>query len=307
MTRHRSDQRFDFLANPWAFVRAWRFVSRRSKCAGLDGSSLLNRLGFAAIPRLAMADPTSNRHRLVLLISIASASVISALAQSPSVQLPVQSVRTMTLPLVSSVIPNDFNTEKSAAPKRLFGVVPNFRADQYQETYAPLTTAQKFEIGRHDSFDWPNYFLLLGYAAQSQITSTAGKQKSIATGFLGSYSRSVVDQIAGSYITEAILPSLLHEDPRFFRLGSGTFWRRTSNAVCAVVISRRDNGTRGSVYSEILGNAGVVALSNLYYADDRSAPKSLERYGLAIGNDMVSNLLTEFWPDIRRRFTNPRH
>lgn len=139
------------------------------------------------------------------------------------------------------------------------------------------------------------------------MASTAGKQKSIAIGFLGSYSRSIVDQIAGSYITEAILPSLLHEDPRFFRLGSGTFWRRTSNAVCAVVINRRDDGTKGFAYSEFFGNAGVVALSNIYYADDRSAQKSLERYGFSIGNDMVSNLLTEFWPDIRRGFTSIRH
>src|SRR5512141_258959 len=52
---------------------------------------------------------------------------------------------------------------------RLFGVIPNYRASETLETYKPLTTAEKYHIAFEDSFDWPNFFLLAGYAAQSQV------------------------------------------------------------------------------------------------------------------------------------------
>src|SRR5579872_491890 len=54
---------------------------------------------------------------------------------------------------------------------RLFGVIPNYRASETLETYKPLTTAEKYHIAFQDSFDWPNFFLLAGYAAQSQIAA----------------------------------------------------------------------------------------------------------------------------------------
>jgi hypothetical protein len=61
-----------------------------------------------------------------------------------------------------------------------------------------------------------------------------------------------------------------------------------------------DGGTRFNI-SEVLGNMGVTAVSTFYYPDSQSAANALERYGLALGNDAISNLLTEFWPDLRRR------
>ncbi|MFL6452150.1 MAG: hypothetical protein ACJ746_31465 [Bryobacteraceae bacterium] len=240
---------------------------------------------------------------LLLVLSLAAFRLNPALAQSPANQLPIDPALATTRFIAAPLAPSHAASQDPAVSKRLLGVIPNFRADQYHEQYIPLSTAQKFEIARHDSFDWPNYLLLVGYAAQTQMSSEAGHHKNVGVGFRDSYVRSVADQVAGSYITEAILPSLLHEDPRFFRLGSGTFRHRAFHATSAVMINRRDNGTRGFAYSEMLGNAGSVALSNLYYSEDRSASNALERYSMTIGNDMISNLLTEFWPDIRRRLT----
>jgi hypothetical protein len=191
--------------------------------------------------------------------------------------------------------------------KRLFGVIPNYRADQNLASYTPLTTSEKYHIARSDSFDWPNYFLLAGYALQSQIASGGFKHNGGVTGFAKFYARGLGDQIMGSYVTEAILPSLLHEDPRFFRLGSGSFWHRTSYAASRIFVTRMDNGSNRFNISEIAGNAGVVALTRLYYPDSLSAGESVERYGMQLGNDAISNLLTEFWPDIKHhlRFRRP--
>jgi hypothetical protein len=185
--------------------------------------------------------------------------------------------------------------------KRLFGVIPNYRADEYQVHYTPISTAQKFKIARSDSFDWPNYFLLAGYALQSQVAAGGFTHSGGLNGFGRFYSRSVADQVVGAYTTEAILPSLLHEDPRYFRLGSGPILSRALYAASRIFVTKRDDGTTGFYVSEIIGNMGVTAFGTLYYPDSRTASSALERYGMSIGNDMISNMLTEFWPDIKRK------
>jgi len=185
--------------------------------------------------------------------------------------------------------------------KRLFGVIPNYRADQLQGVYKPISTREKFLIARGDSFDWPNYFLLVGYALQSQIASNGFKHNGGIESFGEFYARGMADQVIGSYFTEAILPSLLHEDPRFFRLGIGSVWRRAYYAATRVFVTRLDNGGSSFNVSEVVGNMGVVAVTTFYYPNSQSASEAVERYGMALGNDAISNLLTEFWPDIKRR------
>lgn len=184
--------------------------------------------------------------------------------------------------------------------KRLFGVIPNYKADQFKAEYTPLSVREKFAIAHSDSFDWPNYFLLVGYALQSQVAEGGFSHNGGMNGFAAAYSRSVGDQIIGSYVTEAIMPSLFHEDPRFFRLGSGTVSHRAYNAVSRIFVTRRDDGRSTFNISEVAGNAGVVALTTVYYPESRTAGEAFERFSMALGNDMISNLITEFWPDVRR-------
>ena len=191
--------------------------------------------------------------------------------------------------------------------KRLFGIIPNYRADQAQDSYKPLATAEKYRIARSDSFDWPNYFLLAGFALQSQVAAGGFSHNGGFTGFTQYYARAFGDQIIGSYITEAIFPSLLHEDPRFFRLGSGTFWHRVTYAASRVLITRADSGKARLYVSELAGNAAVVAITSSYYPDSRSPAEGAERFGMALGNDAISNLMTEFWPDIKRRLRFGHH
>lgn len=191
--------------------------------------------------------------------------------------------------------------------KRLFGVIPNYRASQTLETYKPLTTAEKYHIAFEDSFDWPNFFLLAGYAAQSQIAADGFHHNGGMPGFAKFYARGFSDQIIGSYVTDAILPSLLHEDPRYFRLGTGTFWRRTYYAASRIFVTRRDNGKPSFNVTEIAGNIGVDAITTWYYPESQSAGEGLERFGMQLGNDVISNLLTEFWPDIKHRLRPLQH
>jgi hypothetical protein len=209
------------------------------------------------------------------------------------------SERTAAVPLAEP--PAAKTSEPLPVSKRLFGVIPNYRADQNTDSYQPLTVAQKFKIAREDSFDWPNFPLLVGYALQAQVAAGGFHHNGGLEGFGEYYARGFADQVIGSYVTEAMLPSLFHEDPRFFRIGTGSFGHRVAYAASRVFVTRGDNGKMRFFASEVVGNAGVAALSSLYYPNSGSPSEISEHYAMQLGNDAVSNMLTEFWPDIRLR------
>jgi len=202
------------------------------------------------------------------------------------------------------------SAQPSAAPagaeldpvsKRLFGVIPNYKADQKTDAYEPLTVAGKYQIARQDSFDWPNFPLLAGYALQAQVAAGGFSHNGGMKGFGEYYARGFGDQVIGSYLTEAILPGLLHEDPRFFRIGTGTFWHRISYAASRIFVTKCDDGKTRLYKSEVFGNVGVVAISSLYYPNSGALGEMAEHYAMQLGNDAISNILTEFWPDIKHR------
>lgn len=190
--------------------------------------------------------------------------------------------------------------------RRMFGVIPNYRASQHMADYKPLTTREKYTIARKDSFDWPNFPILFGYAVQNQIAAGGFTHNGGVRGFAEYYSRSVADNVIGTYVTEAILPSLLHEDPRFFRYGQGPVFARARHAIATVFITLNNAGQMKFNISEVVGNAGVAAIGRLYNPEGSFASEALEHWGLSLGNDMMSNLLTEFWPDIKRHML-PHH
>ncbi len=190
---------------------------------------------------------------------------------------------------------------------RLFGVIPNYRASDMLETYKPLTTAEKYHMAFQDSFDWPNFFLLAGYAAQSQVAAGGFHHNGGLQGFGEYYARGFSDQIIGSYVTDAIMPTLLHEDPRYFRMGTGSFGRRIYYAASRIFVTRLDNGKSRFNITEIAGNMGIDAITTWYYPESQTAAKGAERFGMQLGNDAISNILTEFWPDIKHRLRPLQH
>jgi hypothetical protein len=102
-------------------------------------------------------------------------------------------------------------------------------------------------------------------------------------------------------MTESIMPSVLHEDPRYFRLGTGGAWHRAGYALSRVFVTRTDSGGRRFNFSEWLGNATAVTISNAYYPDTRTASDNAERLFIACATDAFSQVLKEFWPDVKRK------
>jgi hypothetical protein len=108
--------------------------------------------------------------------------------------------------------------------------------------------------------------------------------------------------MVGNMITEGFLPVLMHDDPRFFRSGTGSTGARLKSAVRQIFITRTDSGSSRFNAPEWLGSGIGTGISNLYYTDKRTVGSNMQRFGMQIGMDTLSNLVKEFWPDIKQRF-----
>ena len=191
--------------------------------------------------------------------------------------------------------------------KRIFGIIPNNRTWPSLKDYKPLSTREKFGIARQDSFDRGTVILAAAFAADAQLTNANPAFGQGAKGYASYFGASYADFVIGNYMSEAIFPTLLHQDPRYFRRGIGSTWSRLRYSMGQIVLTHSDSGRTQLNYSEILGNSTAVAISNAYYQDNRSATNSAAKLGTQIGVDMASNVLKEFWPDVSRKFSRKNH
>lgn len=198
--------------------------------------------------------------------------------------------------------PNSSAQESGGGKHRILWVIPNYRAEENAESAKPLFPGGKFKIALYDSFD-PSAFLVAGfYAGLAMAQNQHRGYGEGAEGFGRYYGAAFGDQGIGNFMTEAILPSAFHQDPRYFTKRSGGFWSRAGYAVSREVITRGDNGGSQFNISEIGGTAVAGAIANAYYPDEeRTAGKAAVRWGTTIGLNASYNLLKEFWPDVRRK------
>jgi hypothetical protein len=190
--------------------------------------------------------------------------------------------------------------------KRILGIIPNNRTWPSLKGYRPLSTREKFEIARQDSFDRGTVILAAAFAADAQLTNANPSFGQGTRGYARYLGASYADFVMGNYMSEAIYPTLLHQDPRYFRRGVGSKRSRLGYSIGQIFWTHTDSDRTQFNYSEILGNSTAVAISNVYYQDNRNASDSATKLGVQIGVDMVSNILKEFWPDVSRRFWKNR-
>ncbi len=186
--------------------------------------------------------------------------------------------------------------------KRIFGVVPNNRTTENSIPFHPITAKQKVTIAFKDSFDWPVYPTAGAFALLYQLENQNPSFGQGMAGYARRLATSYADQTLGNMMTEGFVPVLTHEDPRYFRLGEGSFKHRAWYAVTQIFVTRTDSGHRTFNFSEWGGNAAAVAISNAYYPDTRDARDNVEKLFIQCGTDAFSNELKEFWPDVKRHF-----
>jgi len=224
--------------------------------------------------------------------------ILFASAYSPSLSFGQQS-SSGNLTESGNVAPQTLPLED----KRILGIIPNNRTSASLKDYKPLSSKEKFEIARQDSFDRGTVVLAAAFAADAQLTNANPSFGQGVRGYNRYFGASYGDFIIGNYMSEAIYPALLHQDPRYFRRGIGSKWSRLGYSIGQIFWTHTDSGRTQFNYSEIIGNSTAVAISNAYYSDNRNVTDAATKLGMQLGVDMASNVLKEFWPDVRRKFS----
>jgi hypothetical protein len=206
-----------------------------------------------------------------------------------------------------AVAPADGHTPLPGEPgstqdKRIFGVLPNYRTADGTTPFMPITTKQKFTIATKDTFDYPSYVLAAAFSGISQLENSNPEFGQGLKGYAKRYGTAVADQDLGNFMTEAIYPTFLHEDPRYFRKVRGSAKGRLAYALERVFVTRTDSGGSRFNFSEWLGNGTVAAIGNLYYPGERGFAYTMQRTGTQVGTDAISDVLKEFWPDIKKKW-----
>ncbi len=189
----------------------------------------------------------------------------------------------------------DPNAPDDSQPKHIFLIIPNFRTSPTLADYKPLKVSEKFKIARLDSFDRGTIALAAAFAGEAQLSNSNPSFGQGVKGYEHYFGTAYADFVIGNYLTEGLYPSLLHQDPRFFRKGKGSKLSRLGYAAGQIFWTHNDSGRGQFNYSELAGNSTAVAISMAYYPENRDVKDGISKLGSQLAVDMISNILKEFW------------
>jgi hypothetical protein len=200
--------------------------------------------------------------------------------------------------------PSSTQQQTSGTSKdRLFYTLPNFLTLENAGKVPPLTTAEKFKVTARTSFDpvefvWIGALAGIGQAENSEPSFGQG-----AAGFAKRYGMQFADGTIENFMSKAIFPSFLHQDPRYYQSGKGSFMRRVGYAASRIVVTRSDSGNAQFNYSEIFGAATAAGISDFTYhpRDERNLRSAMDIWATQLSFDALGYVVIEFWPDIRRK------
>jgi hypothetical protein len=204
---------------------------------------------------------------------------------------------------------------------RLFYALPNFLSIENTGKVPPLTTKQKYSVVARGTFDYVQYpwWAFLSAIGQADNSEPGYGQGWAAYG--KRFGTAVADGTIENFITGAVLPSLLHQDPRFFQSSEGGFARRSGYAISRIFVTRTDSGHSQFNYSEIVGSALSAAIStysyhprstyistpdspHMFVPSDRTLKNTADVWGTQVAYDTMTLVVKEFWPDIHRKLSH---
>lgn len=184
-------------------------------------------------------------------------------------------------------------------PKRILGIMPNYRAVSAGAIPPPPNAKQAFKIATQNSFDYSSFVFVGVTSAIAEGTDAHQQLGKGMAGFGRYYWRGFVDKTDGNYWVIFILPTVFHQDERYFAKGSGGIWKRGIYSASRILITPDYHGHNSINFSELLGRGIAQGISTSYYpSQDRTADEILTKYAYALGRDAYTNVFREFWPDI---------
>jgi hypothetical protein len=213
--------------------------------------------------------------------------------------------RSLRLLVALSAVAVTLGAQENAQPgvedKRILWVFTNHRTTDDSAALPKLTPKGKLAIAWGDATDRAIFFQTAVISGIGQATNGNPSFGQGIEGYAKRFGTTYGDFAIENLLTEGVFPALLHQDPRYFRRREGAGRSRLAYAISRLFITRTDSGRSQFNYSEVVGSATSLAISNAYYPDGRSVGNNISRYGLQLGFDAASNVLKEFWPDLKRK------
>lgn len=192
--------------------------------------------------------------------------------------------------------------------KRILGVLPNFRAVSAGTVLPPQTAKDKFTTGFEDSFDYSAFLFVGAQAAIAQGSNSFPAFHQGAAGYARYFWHTFADQADENLLVESIIPTLTHEDSRYYTLGRGGFAKRSVYAVSRAAITRSDHGGETVNLGEIVGAGAAAGISGIYYPDQYATwTKTGQRWLTNIVLDDALLYVKEFWPDINQALLHQKN
>jgi hypothetical protein len=199
---------------------------------------------------------------------------------------------------------------KRQEKQRVAGILPSFNVS-YDSNAVSMTAAQKISLAFHsatDPFPFGVAVLVAGYSEVAEDNAGFGWG---AKGYFERTGAAYLDEFNGTMLGNGFLPALLHQDPRYFRLGHGSKTHRLLYAFATSYICKHDKSGRWEPnYSNVGGNILAGAISTLYYPSQHTGWDQTITDGLVVTTEgTVGGVLNEFWPDISRKLfhRDPTH
>jgi Carboxypeptidase regulatory-like domain len=190
---------------------------------------------------------------------------------------------------------------KAEEQQRVLSFIPNIFV-VYEPHPEPLTTRMKFHL-TYKSLTNPFFFgRTVAWAGLQQARDNPSEWQQGAKGYSKRVGAGFADAVTGSLISNAILPSLLHQDPRYFYQGTGTKQSRALHAMLAPIVCKGDNGAWEPNYSQWGGSLIGYSISTAYYPGSaRTVGHVFQTFGIDMGLHVVGSLVQEF---IAGKFTS---
>lgn len=190
-------------------------------------------------------------------------------------------------------------------PKRILGLMPNYRAVSAGAIPPPPTAGEAFNIATQNTFDYSSFVFV---ALTSLIAKGEDAHPTLGKGLPGYWAytwRGFVDKTDGNYLVIWALPTVLHEDERFYAKGQGRKFYRGVYAASRVLITPNYHGKNTFNTAELLGRGIAQGVSLSYYPSaDQNVSDFSEKFGYAVMRDAATNVFREFWPDVAYHFSH---
>lgn len=215
--------------------------------------------------RMGKTEAARKRLRVWLVVWLLLTACLAISAHSQQTENGGQKATTQgSKSSVSGSESNDSSKKESKPSERIFGVVPAFNITDARNA-PPLTSRQKFGLFAKATLD---PFPVVAYALQagvSQASDTHSGYGQGAAGYGKRFGAALLDGTSARFFSTYAFPSLLHQDPRYFRKNEGSAWSRAGYSVTRGFVTRSDSGKSQPNWSNVIGKFAGAGLSNLYY------------------------------------------